>query len=103
MLSDLPNSILDRILVYASRYRPGPDGLNIRVSAPARRRPSRGGENLDEDYQTMKGGKTTSEADWKRYKMEERIEEILRSFSDLSNRYSLTIYQIAIEFAEIRN
>ena len=32
--------------------------------------------------------------------MEERIEEILRSFSDLSNRYSLTIYQIAIEFAQ---
>jgi hypothetical protein len=101
VLSDLPNSILDRILAYASRYRPG---LMLSTYGPL---PLPAADQVEaaktwiEDYQTVKeGGRTTSEADWKRYKMEERIEEILRSFADLSNRYSLTIYQIAIEFAQ---
>jgi len=48
------------------------------------------------------GGKTTAEADWYQYEMEERIVEILKSFAAPGgvNPYSLTIYQIAIEFAK---
>jgi hypothetical protein len=101
VLSDLPNAILDRILAYTERYQPGrmvstygPLPTTDQVEAA---------KNWIEDFQTVKaGGKTSSEADWKEYKMEERIEEILRSFADVSrlNHYSLTIYQIAIEFAQ---
>ncbi len=48
------------------------------------------------------GGETTAGADWHQYKMEERIMGILESIADpdQSHRYSLTIYQIAIEFAK---
>jgi hypothetical protein len=59
--------------------------------------------NWIEDLQTMRqGGKTSAEGDWYQYKMEERIVEILRSFTVPAGagQYALTIYQIAIEFAK---
>ena len=48
------------------------------------------------------GGQTSAEADWHQYKMEERIVEILTSMADPARpaQYSLTIYQIGIEFAQ---
>ena len=47
------------------------------------------------------GGQTSAEADWHQYKMEERIVEILNpSPIPRPLSYSLTIYQIAIEFAQ---
>jgi hypothetical protein len=55
------------------------------------------------DLQTVRaGGQTSAEADWHQYKMEERIVEILNSVADHARpgQYSLTVYQIAIEFAQ---
>ncbi len=48
------------------------------------------------------GGQPNAEADWHQYKMEERIVEILNSVADHARpgKYSLTVYQIAIEFAQ---
>ena len=101
VLGDLPTSILDRMLAYTQRYQP-----NRMVSTygilPATDQVE-AAKSWIEDIRTMReGGKTTVEADWHQYKMEERIVDILKSFADPArlNQYSLTIYQIAIEFAQ---
>ncbi len=101
VLSDLPDSILDRMLAYARGYQPGRMVSNYgnlptidQVEAA---------KNWIEDLQALRdGGKTTAEADWYQYEMEGRILEILKSLtaSAGANPYSLTIYQIAIEFAK---
>jgi len=101
VLSDLPNSILDRMLIYARRYQPGRMVSNY-GNLPTTDQVE-AAKNWIEDLQTMReGGKTTAEADWYQYEMEERIVEILKSFAVPGgvNPYSLTIYQIAIEFAK---
>src|SRR5208337_3060426 len=101
VLSDLPNSILDRMLVYARRYQP--DRMVSNYGNLPTSDQVEAAKNWIEDLQTIReGGKTTTEADWYQYEMEERIVEILKSFAAPSgvNQYSLTIYQIAIEFAK---
>ena len=101
VLSDLPNSILDRMLVYARRYQPDRMVSNYGESPTSDQ--VKATKNWIEDVQTMReGGKTTAEADWYQYEMEKRIVEILKSFAAPAgvNQYSLTIYQIAIEFAK---
>jgi len=101
VLSDLPNSILDRMLVYARRYQP--DRMVSNYGNLPTSDQVEAAKNWIDDLQTMReGGKTTAEADWYQYAMEERIVEILKSFAAPAgvNQYSLTIYQIAIEFAK---
>jgi len=101
VLSDLPKSILDRMLEYTRRYQPGRMVSNYGI-LPATDQVE-AAKNWIEDLDAMtEGAKTSAEADWYRYKMEERIVDILKSFaiSAQSKQYSLTIYQIAIEFAK---
>jgi hypothetical protein len=101
VLSDLPNSILDRMLVYTRRYQP--DRMISTYGVLPAPDQVEAAKNWIEDLQTMReGGKTSAEADWYQYKMEERIVQILTSLTDPArlNQYSLTIYQIAIEFAQ---
>jgi hypothetical protein len=101
VLAELPEAVLDRILNYTRRYQPeqmlssyGISPIFSKVEAA---------RTWIEDFQRMReGSKTIAEEDWHRYKMEERVVEILRSFT-APNRvggYILTIYQIAIEFAK---
>jgi hypothetical protein len=101
VLSDLPNSILDRMLVYTRRYQP--DRMISTYGVLPAPDQVEAAKSWIEDLQTMReGGKTSAEADWHQYKMEERIVQILTSLTDPArlNPYSLTIYQIAIEFAQ---
>ncbi|MGA9923622.1 MAG: hypothetical protein WBQ29_09470, partial [Isosphaeraceae bacterium] len=80
VLSDLPNSILDRMLIYARRYQPGRMVSNYE-NLPTTDQVE-AAKNWIEDLQTRReGGKTTAEADWYQYEMEERILEILKSFA----------------------
>jgi hypothetical protein len=101
VLGDLPNAILDRMLVYARRYQPDRMVSNYGTLPTAEQ--VQAARNWIEDLQTMReGGKSAAEADWFEYKMEEKIMEILKSFAapEGTHQYSLTIYQIAIEFAK---
>jgi hypothetical protein len=101
VLSDLPDSILDRMLDYTRRYQP--DRMISNYGTLPATDQVEAAKDWIEDLQAMRGGgKTTAEADWHQYKMEERIVEILKSFAApvRVNRYSLSIYQIAIEFAK---
>jgi hypothetical protein len=101
VLSDLPNPILDRILAYTRRNQP--DRMISTYGIPPAPDQVEAAKNWIEDLQSMReGAKTSAEADWHQYKMEERIVEILTSLTDPArpNQYSLTIYQIAIEFAQ---
>ena len=101
VLSDLPNAILDRMLVYARVYQPGRMVSNYgNMPTPDQVEAAR---NWIEDLQIMRdGGKTAAGSDWYQYEMEERIVEILKSLAAPvgTNQYALTIYQIAIEFAK---
>ena len=101
VLSDLPNPILDRMLAYAQRYQPDRMVSTYGILPAADQ--VEAARSWIGDLQTIReGGQTSSEADWRQYKMEERIVEILKSIADPArpSRYSLTIYQIAIEFAQ---
>ena len=80
VLGDLPRPILDRLLEYIRRYQPGQMISNY---GPV---PSidqvEAARSWIEDLNTVKdGGKPNGEADWYRYKMEERILDILRTFA----------------------
>jgi len=99
VLDDLPDAILDRMMVYTQKYQPnrmvstyGPPPAADQVQAA---------RIWIEDLRAMRGVGGDAEADWYRYRMEERIVEILRSYIAPAPvfQYSLTIYQIAIEFA----
>ena len=101
VLSDLPSSILDRMLEYTRRYQPDRMVSNYGTVPAADQVES--AKNWIEDLNTVReGGKTAGGADWYHYRMEERIIDILKSFafSAQSKQYSLTIYQIAIEYAK---
>ena len=101
VLSDLPNPILDRMLAYAQRYQP--DRMVSTYGIPPAPDQVEAARSWIADLQTIReGGQTGAEADWHQYKMEERIVEILKSIADPSrpSQYSLTVYQIAIEFAQ---
>jgi hypothetical protein len=101
VLSDLPNPILDGMLAYAERYQPGRMVSTYGILPAADQ--VEAARSWIADLQTIReGGQTSAEADWHQYKMEERIVEILKSIADPArpSRYSLTIYQIAIEFAQ---
>ena len=101
VLSDLPNPILDRIVAYSQRYQP--DRMVSTYGVLPAIDQVEAAKSWIADFQTMReGGQTSAEADWNRYKMEERIVEILKSMADPARptQYSLTIYQIGIEFAQ---
>ena len=101
VLGDLPDSILDRMLIYARRYQPDRMVSNYGTLPTAEQ--VQAAQNWIEDVQAIReGGRTAAEADWYQYKMEERILDILKSFASAAgtNQYCLTIYQIAIEFAK---
>jgi hypothetical protein len=100
VLSDLPDPILDRMLAYAQRYQPDRMVSTYGILPAADQ--VEAARSWIADLQTMReGGHTSADADWHQYKMEERIVEILKSIADPArpSQYSLTIYQIAIEFA----
>jgi hypothetical protein len=101
VLSDLPSPILDRILAYAHRYQP--DRMVSTYGILPATDQVEAAKSWIADFQTTRdGGQTSAEADWHQYKMEERIVEILKSIADPARpvQYSLTIYQIGIEFAQ---
>src|SRR4051794_39408773 len=80
VLSELPDSMLDRILAYARRYQPGRMVSNYENLPTADQVGA--ARNWIEDLQTMReGGRTAAEADWHQYEMEARIVEILKSFA----------------------
>jgi hypothetical protein len=101
VLSDLPNAILDRMLAYTQRYQPDRMVSTYGIlPAPDQVEAAR---SWIADFQTVREGvRTSAEADWHQYKMEERIVEILNAVADHARpgQYSLTVYQIAIEFAQ---
>jgi hypothetical protein len=101
VLSDLPAPVLDRMLDYTRKYRP--DQMVSTYGTPPASDQIEAAKHWIEELQTMRtAGETTAETDWHQYKMEESIVEILKSFTDpaRTNQYFLTIYQIAIEFAQ---
>src|SRR5271157_2977502 len=81
VLSDLPNSILDRMLAYTRRYQP--DRMMSTYRIPPAADQVEAAKIWIEDLHAMReGGETTAEADWHQYKMEERILGILESIAD---------------------
>jgi hypothetical protein len=101
VLNDLPNPILDRMLGYALRYQRDHMVSTYGVLPTADQ--VEAARSWIADLHAMReGGQANPEADWHQYKMEERILEILKSIADPArpSQYSLTVYQIAIEFAQ---
>lgn len=101
VLSDLPSTVLDRMLEYTRRYRPDRMISNYGI-VPATDQVEAAKKWIEDLNTVREGGKTAGESDWYHYRMEERIVDILKSFarSAHSHQYLLTIYQIAIEYAK---
>jgi hypothetical protein len=102
VLAALPGDILARILTFAQGYRP--EGMVTNYG------PLPAADQVDAARAWIEGSRTTVDdddlhdgADWDRYQMEARINEILGAApfhpSHETGRFFMTAYQIAIGFA----